>query len=172
MVQFSGTWVRRRNLREGYETRRGRAARIECLVPSRDHTDIMQFSSSWIFGGPDAASMFPRSLKGTLKDEFFRIDIPRFDELDLTVRLGGSVTSFDGEDGVYGIRRFAAQHRMSANVVVSASSLRDQGPVVLLHRLEELAELLAIRLGAETDPAHVRARLSNAFQHALAWTQP
>ena len=82
---------------------------------------------STVLGGPGLDAPAVRALRRALQAAVGSVVVDGLDEIDLQLRIGGSVTPADGHGGVHSVRFSASRRRLTANVVVPASEIAATG---------------------------------------------
>lgn len=105
-----------------------------------------------IMGGATPSSPDPVAVRRALRRALALVAIDGVVELDLTLRIGGTLEPAEGNGGVHHARYFAATRRFSANLVVPLSDIEVLGGAEAVGRqLLALAERVVARV-APDDP--------------------
>ncbi|MEP7765525.1 hypothetical protein [Sanguibacter sp. 25GB23B1] len=73
---------------------------------------------STVLGGPELDLGQLRALRHALKTAVSEVSVDGLDEIDVQLRIGGSITPAEGDGGVHSVRFSAARRRITANAIV------------------------------------------------------
>ncbi|MEV0676120.1 hypothetical protein AB0I60_06300 [Actinosynnema sp. NPDC050436] len=118
----------------------------------------MELSLSGRLGGPDRSPVESLVLRRALRPALARVVVDGLAVLDVSLTLGGSITSGEGHGGVHDLRYSAARERITVNVVVPASELaREPVAVAVGPHFEALARRIAARCAQDREDELVAA---------------
>ncbi|GAB3618489.1 hypothetical protein GCM10027416_30460 [Okibacterium endophyticum] len=112
----------------------------------------MNVTISSIMGGATPSGPDPVAVRRALRRALAPVAIDGVYELDITLRIGGTLEPAEEHAGVHNARYFAASGRFSANLVVPLSDMEALGSAEAVGRqLLSLAERVVARVAPE-DP--------------------
>jgi hypothetical protein len=138
----------------------------------------MQITLTTRLGGPEIDRRPTVRLRRELKIAFGPWVVEALDTVDLALTVGGSLTTAENHAGVHNVRYSTSKRRLTANLVVAASTVTAHAEDVLaavrpvFRSLTEAVDARLREKRASFDRAAFAMRIESAFETASQLNQP